>query len=389
MSLPTKAALRPSKSQHKIFAITDVGKHDKLDDMWMSHNGLVYDVTKFINDHPGGDDVLMPFAGKDITLAMSDEDSHVHSKSAYQMMSEFVVGRVVIADKIVDDDWEATEDFHPDDTDVMADFERCEFIDLSQPMLPQILWGNFSKEFYLEQVHQPRHVTYSARMFPYPFLEVFTLTQWYIVPIIWVPIWVTLFITSTLQFSPQTVNMTATTLLSTVLSGKAGSIPFPTSQALANTGMCWAIGCFLWTLLEYGFHRFLFHVDYYLPDNNVALLIHFTAHGVHHFLPMDGLRLVMPPVLFFILQLPFTNLAHAILPHSAANGVISGAFTFYVFYDCMHYAMHHTKLPAYLTKMKQYHLAHHYKNFELGFGVTSKIWDVVFGTALDMSNTKK
>jgi len=34
MSLPTKATLRPSKSQHKIFAITDVGKHDKLDDMW-------------------------------------------------------------------------------------------------------------------------------------------------------------------------------------------------------------------------------------------------------------------------------------------------------------------------------------------------------------------
>jgi len=139
----------------------------------------VYDVTKFINDHPGeslscsrrfdpferaqtlpsllsiadslsfsrslliatgGDDVLMPFAGKDITLAMADEDSHVHSKSAYQMMNEvslrarfprslsssfspspslpqvadslallcspslqFVVGRVVIADKIVDD----------------------------------------------------------------------------------------------------------------------------------------------------------------------------------------------------------------------------------------------------------------------------------------------
>ena len=46
----------------------------------------------------------------------------------------------------------------------------------------------------------------------------------------------------------------------------------------------------------------------------------------------------MPPVLFFTLQLPFTNLAHAILPGKAANGVISGAFTFYILYDCMHYA---------------------------------------------------
>ena len=37
----------------------------------------------------------------------------------------------------------------------------------------------------------------------------------------------------------------------------------------------------------------------------------------------------------------------------------------------MHYALHHTKLPAYIREQKKYHLAHHYKNFELGFGVTS------------------
>ena len=64
-----------------------------------------------------------------------------------------------------------------------------------------------------------------------------------------------------------------------------------------------------------------------------------------------------------------------------------------VLYDCMHYAyvhsrcsvssqssftnalavlsLHHTKLPQYMREMKKYHLAHHYKNFELGFGVTS------------------
>lgn len=53
-----------------------------------------------------------------------------------------------------------------------------------------------------------------------------------------------------------------------------------------------------------------------------------------------------------------------------------------------------------MREMKKYHLAHHYKNFELGFGVTSachscskssrdidalspgKIWDYVFNTVL-------
>lgn len=43
-----------------------------------------------------------------------------------------------------------------------------------------------------------------------------------------------------------------------------------------------------------------------------------------------------------------------------------------ILYDCMHYALHHTKLPQYMRDMKKYHLAHHYKNFELAFGVTSK-----------------
>ena len=44
--------------------------------------------------------------------------------------------------------------------------------------------------------------------------------------------------------------------------------------------------------------------------------------------------------------------------------------------------MHHTRLPAYIKWQKKYHLAHHYKNFELGFGVTSAMWDYVFNTVL-------
>lgn len=40
----------------------------------------------------------------------------------------------------------------------------------------------------------------------------------------------------------------------------------------------------------------------------------------------------------------------------------------WVLYACR---LHHTQLPAYMRQQKKYHLAHHYKNFELGFGVTS------------------
>jgi 4-hydroxysphinganine ceramide fatty acyl 2-hydroxylase len=67
----------------------------------------------------------------------------------------------------------------------------------------------------------------------------------------------------------------------------------------------------------------------------------------------------MPPLLFFVLQAPFTKLAHILFPKAVANGIISGAFAMYVVYDTMHYALHHSKLPAYLRKMKKYHLEHH------------------------------
>lgn len=35
-----------------------------------------------------------------------------------------------------------------------------------------------------------------------------------------------------------------------------------------------------------------------------------------------------------------------------------------------------------MRKLKKYHLEHHYKNYQLGFGVTSWFWDEVFGTYL-------
>jgi len=41
------------------------------------------------------------------------------------------------------EDWEATDDFHPDDTDVTRDFEKNEFLDLRKPLLWQMWQANF------------------------------------------------------------------------------------------------------------------------------------------------------------------------------------------------------------------------------------------------------
>lgn len=42
-----------------------VSKHNKRDDLWIVLNGKVYDLTDFLPNHPGGQKVLLKFAGKD------------------------------------------------------------------------------------------------------------------------------------------------------------------------------------------------------------------------------------------------------------------------------------------------------------------------------------
>ncbi|KII91632.1 hypothetical protein PLICRDRAFT_51769 [Plicaturopsis crispa FD-325 SS-3] len=394
-----------AKRRVHIYTAADVASHTSQSDCWVSRDGKVYNLSPFLSDHPGGADLLLAVAGKDLSappakdggLSLMDED-HEHSDFAYEMLEEYAIGRLGNDDTTVDEDWVATDDFQPENTDCNADFEKNQFLDLRRPLLRQVWEANFSKSYYMQQVHQPRHLANSARMFGPDYLEVFSRAAWYVVPLFWLPITVYLLLRSLLQFGAvplPSVTVTLSPPFSTLSMSylRPITLTVPTTlpvsslaalpaSAFYKTMACFFTGNLLWTILEYTLHRFLFHVDAWLPDRPVFLTLHFMLHGIHHYLPMDRLRLVMPPVLFGALQTPFTRFAHAVLPPAVANGIISGIFTFYVMYDCMHYALHHTALPAYMKEMKKHHLAHHYKNFELGFGVTSRIWDIVFNTLI-------
>src|SRR5437763_1710136 len=53
----------------------------------------------------------------------------------------------------------------------------------------------------------------------------------------------------------------------------------------------------------------------------------------------------------------------------------------YVFYDMLHYATHHFPMKRGLWLwLKQYHLRHHYKDDHVGYGISSPLWDYIFGT---------
>ena len=348
----------------------EVASHNTNKSCYVSVGTKVYDITLFLEDHPGGPELILQYAGQDVKEAMEDEISHAHSESAWEMLDDYLVG-FVATEKVLDAVMESDDPFavlplQPSakgvkdletakngaihdvrareeaavagaeaedsdkavyantglsseedlnkETDVVNDYKRHKFLDLNRPLLMQVWNGGFTKEFYLEQVHRPRHYKGgdSAPLFG-NFLEPLSKTPWYVVPTVWWP-----------------CVATGTYLASQNL----------TVFALAAY---WVVGLCIWTIVEYGLHRCLFHIDAYMPDNRVALTAHFLLHGIHHYLPMDRLRLVMPPTLFIALATPFWYLAHAVFFYdwNAAVAVFCGGIFGYTCYDMTHYFLHH------------------------------------------------
>ncbi|KAJ4841244.1 Cytochrome b5 isoform E [Turnera subulata] len=75
----------------KLYVFDEVAKHNKTKDCWLIISGKVYDVTSFMDDHPGGDEVLLSSTGKDAT---NDFEDVGHSDSAREMMEKYLIGEV-------------------------------------------------------------------------------------------------------------------------------------------------------------------------------------------------------------------------------------------------------------------------------------------------------
>ncbi|MCL7036553.1 hypothetical protein MKW94_026824 [Papaver nudicaule] len=75
----------------KIHSYEDLSKHNQIKDCWLLISGKVYDVTQFMDDHPGGDQVLLSTAGKDATANFEDVG---HSKSAREMLVRYYIGEI-------------------------------------------------------------------------------------------------------------------------------------------------------------------------------------------------------------------------------------------------------------------------------------------------------
>ena len=246
-----------------LIATRDIASSNTEESCYVTIGANVYDVTSFLNDHPGGGDLILEYGGKDVEEIMGDESSHLHSEVAYEVLNDNLIGFVsngVSNEAVVEHN--QPEDIVPmlpnnrairgkviftpgaptglsgvedttKETNLSADFKTHRFLDMNKPLLGQVWNGGFSKEFYLEQVHRPRYYRGgdSAPLFGNA-LEPLSKTVWWLVPVIYLP--------------PIT--------LGTFVAGQGIS-------SLAITAVYWLLGTLLWPFTEYIVHRTICHAD--------------------------------------------------------------------------------------------------------------------------------
>ncbi|RGP60852.1 cytochrome b5 [Fusarium longipes] len=78
-------------SATKEFTMQDVAEHNTSSDIYMVVHDKVYDCTKFLDEHPGGEEVMLDVAGQDATEAFEDVG---HSDEAREVLDGLLVGEL-------------------------------------------------------------------------------------------------------------------------------------------------------------------------------------------------------------------------------------------------------------------------------------------------------
>ncbi|EFO84924.1 hypothetical protein GCK72_001050 [Caenorhabditis remanei] len=112
----------------RVISLEEVAKHNYEGiekSCWIVISGKVYDVTKFLNEHPGGEEVISQLAGKDATVGFLDVG---HSKDAIEMTKEYLIGQLpeseaattTTAPKTTSTQKKSSSSFFKDFTDIMT-----------------------------------------------------------------------------------------------------------------------------------------------------------------------------------------------------------------------------------------------------------------------------
>lgn len=76
----------------RTFTIEQVTRHHSRKDLWIIIHGNVYDLTCFLDKHPGGEEILLQYAGEDGTLEFEKAG---HPLEAQLLLQEYCIGSVI------------------------------------------------------------------------------------------------------------------------------------------------------------------------------------------------------------------------------------------------------------------------------------------------------
>jgi len=136
----------------------------------------------------------------------------------------------------------------------------------------------------------------------------------------------------------------------------------------ARFAALFALGILVWTMMEYLLHRLAFHG--------------FAPHWEHHANPTDAIFIVAP----LWLSLSATGVLLALFSLAARSwnagaSLVAGVIAGYLAYEAIHLRIHSPAAGGRLLRaLRRHHYYHHFASDKVCYGVTSPLWDCVFGS---------
>jgi sterol desaturase/sphingolipid hydroxylase (fatty acid hydroxylase superfamily) len=145
--------------------------------------------------------------------------------------------------------------------------------------------------------------------------------------------------------------------------------------------ICIGLGVACWTFIEYLLHRFVLHM------RTEALAVQRTIerlHQGHHWEPWDEAKITVPVYGSMPIAAALVGLFRLLTGSwEVAALLMIGSIGGYLCYETVHFHIHGTATRwRWLRRRRRYHFSHHYRDQRRCFGVTTPLWDWVFGTAM-------
>jgi sterol desaturase/sphingolipid hydroxylase (fatty acid hydroxylase superfamily) len=150
------------------------------------------------------------------------------------------------------------------------------------------------------------------------------------------------------------------------------------------------VGVVIWTMLEYGLHRYVFHIQLPLRNPRLREFVN-GSHLSHHASPRDRDKVLVRPTYGLVVSAVLFGLLYRLTGSVVSGaGIIAGVWAGFLYYEAVHYRVHFSQSGSgFVARQRRTHFHHHFTNNRQCFGVTSPLWDYVFGTNLRRLNPTK